>query len=68
MAISGREAFDRVRGWAGLILSITPFLLYIPIPAVQAVVVPVQEFLLAMGGAGVALQATSASLVKPKNP
>lgn len=66
MAISGKEASQRVKGWAGFLLSFTPLLLAIPSAAVQAVALPLQEFLLALGFTGAVLQANSPKIIEVK--
>lgn len=67
MTISGTEAASRVKGWLGAILSIAPILAIIPHPAVQAVASSINEFIIALvGGAGIALQASSPAIVGKK--
>ncbi len=67
MAISGSEAFQRVKGWAGLLLTATSLLAFLPHPAVQAIAGPIREFLLASGLAGAALQANSPKIIGKKD-
>lgn len=63
MTISGIEAARRVKGWLGLALTLTPFLQFIPVPAIQSIVAPLNEFLLAFVGVGAALQASSPAII-----
>lgn len=67
MGISGNEAAGRVKGWFGVLLSLTPILALVPHPAIQAVAGTINEFVLALiGGAGIALQASSPAVVGKK--
>jgi len=58
-----------VKGWAGLLLTLIPLLHFIPVPAVQALIGPVNEILLAIvGAAGASLAAFSPAIVGKNKP
>lgn len=67
MNIDGKELAGSVRGWMGFTLGILPFLQFVPIPAVQAIMLPLHEFLYAFVGVGAVLQATSPAIIKKKS-
>ncbi|CAB4203037.1 hypothetical protein UFOVP1365_29 [uncultured Caudovirales phage] len=64
MKIDGKETAAKVRGWMGFALGVLPFLQFVPVPAVQAVMIPLHDFLFAFVGAGAILQATSPAIIK----
>lgn len=55
---------QKVKGWAGLLLTLVPLLHFVPHPAVQAVIAPISDLLLALSGAaGASLLASTPPIV-----
>jgi len=58
---------QKLKGWAGLVLTILPLLHFIPYPAIQAVIGPVSDLILALLGVSGAAMAASSPAVIGKN-
>lgn len=58
---------QKVKGWAGLILTLLPSLYFLPIPAVHAFIEPVKEILLVLSSAGGGAILASSPAIVGKN-
>lgn len=69
MSFDGQKTAEKIKGWVGFALSLLPIISLIPSPAVQAIAVQVNSFILVLLGAGgVALQAGSPAIVGKNKP